>query len=628
MHLALKWKCLEPVTAIGCCWGAYAFGMLDGGITVGAIIGGSKLMQLWGEAKQTFGLGNSALLKRHQKAIRQRWEAKARGDWVKEADLNAADERLASHLLEAIPPAKDLGLTIVDNQPYPTKAARMIVDRLALRDDCRIFRMEGEEGSSRTARIFALEVLEASLEAALAEPEYAQKLFPWFLADIGRGVARLEKKLDEGLGLQAKHTKALRENDEKIFERMVRIEKLLEGHVEIPSSVLRETIISELEALPGSTDGELAQAVIAFKLRHDRLLAQVRRIKTFDNRIASIKASAQEALEEYDHALAARLYRNARQLLNARTAERARESAEFADAEAQALLLEGDWPEATSVWLSASEKLRPFDVTAAGMIAVQCATELFYRGLRLDGGELEAADAVLADLIKLESTHSHPFLKATVYSDRGLVLSRLGQRSDDGERVGYIEDALTHLTEAEGAIRKEDFPLLWAECRNRHGSALAIGGHDEAGEKAIKRCEEAIDAFRDAREVFAKEGEDLLVMSARNNTSGVLAMLALLKNSAKIMSEAVDEARIACNFFTENGNQIEGADGEENIAILLQCRAAMEPTEIAIKTLEKALEHAEKAAHIFEKEGATFNCAKARETHARISTDLREHLDE
>ena len=191
--MSLKWSSLELLAAIGCGWAAYAIGVLDGGIVVGGIVGGAKLVGAFSEARQKHGLQSSRHMARQRAAILRAWEFRGKEDWIFEADLEAADYLMARDLAECIPPVSELGRTVVDREPYPARAAAMIVDRLAQRHE--IFRKSGEIGASETARTFAPTVVEASLESALSNDSYARQLIPHMLIDIGQGVGQVRESV-------------------------------------------------------------------------------------------------------------------------------------------------------------------------------------------------------------------------------------------------------------------------------------------------------------------------------------------------------------------------------------------------------------------------------------------------
>jgi hypothetical protein len=115
----------------------------DGGASA-AVVGGAKLLGVFGEAKDRMDRDFAKVLRRQMARIRARWDDVVETeDWAQAADLAAADERLAKHLADSIPSAKELGGTIRGGKPYPQEAALLIVAELAKRDDCAIFRAEG-----------------------------------------------------------------------------------------------------------------------------------------------------------------------------------------------------------------------------------------------------------------------------------------------------------------------------------------------------------------------------------------------------------------------------------------------------------------------------------------------------
>ena len=502
--MGLKWKCIEPLTAIGCGWGAYAVGVLDGGLTAGAIVGGSALMRIWAEAKQKVGLDSEKVTKRQRKRIMAVWDARAGEDWLIEADLLAADERLAEHLAEAIPSHKELGLSIRDGKAYPAHAARMIVDRLAARPDCRIFSQEGEAGASVTARTFALEVVEASLEAALEIPEYAQKLHTWFFVAINEGIGEANKKLDR---LEAR------------VDEVLRLLQTSLGQLAIPDPVLRETIVYELSARPGSSDAELADAIRQFKAKHDRLRAQVGRIEAFDNEIASIKAEAAEALQAFDHGKAAGLYAEARKKIDALSAERAKQGAEFAKAEAEALILENDWRSATAVWKDAAAKLKPYDVAASVNLLNESANRLRHLNFRFGKPPTLTAQAMCRDLLEEFEMRMNARGKAIVRETLARALLDGSETVASQAELNSLEEAAELFEQVANYWREESTPKF-ADMKEAQGSCLGKVGRAAHVTRSADALSKAEACFDDALRAGSDAGWDAVRLSSLEHNLG------------------------------------------------------------------------------------------------------------
>lgn len=184
-------KLLEPLTSIGCALGAGAVGVLDGGLTAGALVGGTALIARFHEQCAKHGLDSTKLIDKMRLAVLRDWD---RPDQTQEErDVIAlASNAMAAHIADCLPTREELAATALKGERiYPAVAAALVVNRLALcSDDCRaLFDAPG------TARTFALDVVERALRLAKDDPDYAPLLTLDLVIEIAGGVGRIEAML-------------------------------------------------------------------------------------------------------------------------------------------------------------------------------------------------------------------------------------------------------------------------------------------------------------------------------------------------------------------------------------------------------------------------------------------------
>ncbi|MEM7703453.1 MAG: hypothetical protein AAF251_16060 [Pseudomonadota bacterium] len=595
-------KCIEPLTYIAGGWGAYALGALDGGITVGAMAASGALVRIWAEAKEKFDLDSKRVLKHQRERILARWEQHSGESWVAQADVNAADERLAKHLGEAIPSAKELGLSIRDGKAYPAEAAKMIVDRIALRSDCKIFREEGHEGSSVTARRFALEVVEAALEAALEIPEYAQKLHTWFFVAINEGIGEANDKLDAILAGQFDVAAALALTEERakqrhealltkvdqLQEQVAALVKALSEQSTLPDPILRDTIMLELEAKPGSTVQDLAGAVVRFKAKHDELQAELDQIQTLDNRLAALKAHADEAMRNYDHDAADRIFGEMRELEDERAVESVRRSVRFATSQAKARMLNRDSKGAAQVWLDASYKLLPYDAEAAGALRNSAGIALFEFGLRYPGDALETAVYMFRKALEAFDEKTMTSGWATAQNNLGNALSTLGERNDG---VAHFDEAVAAYRASLKVRSFDAAPKVWAMTQNNLANVLATLGYRKGRLAGEENLRDAVVAYEEVLSVNARDLTPLDWANTQNNLGNCLSMLGGFvdgPNGEALLRQAESAYRAALEVRTRKANPVDWAQTNSNLGIVLRNQAERATKQRSIELLVEA----------------------------------------
>ncbi len=134
----------------------------------------------------------------------------------------------------------------------------------------------------------------------------------------------------------------------------------------------------------------------------------------------------------------------------------------------------------------------------------------------------------------------------------GLALTRLGEReSGQVELIRRLEDAVVAFREAREEFTRESVPLEWAVTQNNLGVALRALGERESGQvELIRRLEEAVAAFREALKEFSRERVPLQWAATQNNLGVALRALGARESGAEKLEQAVVAYREALKEYT------------------------------------------------------------------------------
>ncbi len=570
--MALKWNCLEPLTAIGIGVGACAIAPLDAGLTAGAVIGGAGLFSRLKQNSRKAGLDDEKLVARVQKKLVD--ELKHWDQAEERAAAERADAAMQTLLPQVMLRRDQLAATVTQarkqNERYPVLAARLVVDELARHDP--MFEQPRAGAPQRYERVFALEAVEAALRSGMNDPEYATLLTLDIAIELGAAIREttdavqsLHEEVDAGFARQEE----LAEASERRFDRL---EAMLSEKLGVPLEVISREIAAILELKPAASEAELYDDLRSFKGQHDRLRARVAQIETFDNQLTALKSEADEALARYDHDRAAALYRKARSLIDERTAERARQGTEFARAEAEAWMLERNWQAAAQVWRDSAHKLAPFDAKAAGDLLNTAGIALSEFGTKYGDLALEAAIASFRAALEMHMREDLPVDWAMTQNNLGLSLRTQGERLGGQAGMGLLREAVAAFRAALEMHTREDLPVDWAKTQNNLGIALAIQGMRLGGQTGIDLLGEAVAAYRQALEVHTREDLPVEWAGRQNNLGLALATQGeRLGGQAGIalLGEAVAAYRQALEVYTSEDLPVDWAMTQNNLGLTL-----------------------------------------------------------
>ena len=173
-----------------------------------------------------------------------------------------------------------------------------------------------------------------------------------------------------------------------------------------------------------------------------RLLTQVRALEEQDERIASLKLAAEQAVLELRLEDARRLIREAGAIQRAeRTLPILKEQAALAETEAQIALLGGDVDEAYHVLTSSAASFGPFDRKEMLRRHWTAWQSLHQHGVRYGGGGLLRAIDLMRQVIANLNEREKGYDRAIMLSALGLSLRNQGERATGREALERLAEA-------------------------------------------------------------------------------------------------------------------------------------------------------------------------------------------
>ncbi|MCL9998892.1 MAG: tetratricopeptide repeat protein [Erythrobacter sp.] len=494
----MSWVCEEKLAAVAL--GCVGLATLDPEKVVGGAVAATGLMRLWGAAREQDGVGSDALLARVRKRVGKGFKQWTAGNPGAEADIRAADNAMAQHLAECVPPVAELAKTTYDDEDFPAYAARLIVDRLAARNP--IF-SETSDIRVPAAREFALAVVTGALTEAKSVEPFMLRLTQEVVLLIPQHLQRIERTVEAGFASQ----------DAQFAE----LKAMLSSQLGIPIEVLGREITAILELNPATSQAELYDDLRDYKRKHDALAAQLDAVLVADNRIAALKADAEAALAAYDHDAADRIFGEMRAVEDERIAAGMRRSAEYAVGQAQARMLKRDWQGAAEVWMDAGHKLALFDAEAGGDLLNAAGKALTDFGEKFAGGAMEAAIAAYRAALEFRTYNDLPAAWAATQNNLAAALGVLGDRSAGEAGIARLAEAVTAFRAALKVYARDEFRANWATTQGNLGTALRLQGERCGEVEGDALFAEAATAYRAVLEVCDQEILPAQWARAKNN---------------------------------------------------------------------------------------------------------------
>jgi|GEM_PF-5610350 len=676
--MALKWNCLEPLTAIGIGVGACAMAPIDAGLTAGAVIGGAGLLSRLKQNSRQAGLDDEKLVARVQKKLLgelKHWDQAEEREAAERADA-AMQTLLPQVMLRRDQLAATVTQARERDERYPVLAARLVVDELARHDP--MFEQPRAGASQRYERVFALQAVEAALRSGMNDPDYATLLTLDIAIELGAAIREtidaiqtLHDKVERGFAAVQQELAQIKAQGPSDNAKLARLsEKAMRG------AIARFVAFS-----PRAGTEDIVQAVEEFAEDYERLRDRVRKLDAHDNRVRGLQQAAEQALEaDGDIEEARRLLREATELRREAALAPVKDAAETQAALAEADLAALDWESAAANWRTAASMLAPFDATAAGDLGNTAGNALRAFGEKYGGGALEAAVVALRATMEIQTHEDRPIAWAMTQGNLGIALKNYGAMigGEDGDKlIGEAVEAFRHvlevftgeempdewaqtqnnlgaalttrgqrlegqdgndlLSEAVAAFRaalelhtRYEHPVEWALTQNNLGVALLIQGERLIGQAGTNSLGEAVAAFREALEVRTREDMPDGWAVTQNNLGAALARRGERvegQEAIALMGGAITAFRSTLEVRALDDLPVDWALTQENIGLALESLADCD-LDRRWQHLQEAREAVTLSLEVFDPENMPFNFEKAKKCLARIEAKIAEHCSD
>lgn len=522
-------KSLDKLIALA--GGCLVFATGGGTIAAGAAMTGSgaSLFNAWRESKEKHGPESERVLAQMIEKVRGEFDAGAMLSAEDEQLLDSADHSLDAVLLESIPPPAKLAEAFGRSEGFARAAAMLVLAEVAARDD--LFAESGEHAHP-LARRFALAAIEAALETALTNRDYFQRLLPYALEEVGRGVSGIrDAQSQQGQTLQ------------RIEESGARVEALLQA----------------LEATP---TGKRARREIGDNRPFVVLARRINQeVDDPDQALAELTAMVELVLQRQAEA---KQGTNLGELVDSalrRIAENSRRGEfELAANEAAAAFVEWERNEAErrDVVRQAGLKLVEANIEQNVLQRDADATAQWaVRGVELEYGPgddrmdalgdtidawYERGDAAASNFDLLVVVAIARLMLAGCSNDRerwfsllwlGNAYGKLGEREPDNAR---LKDAAETFRTAFKYVDREESPTGWALTQGNLGGILAQLGERE---QSIDQLEAAAAAFRAALQQYSQQETPVDWARIQNNLGAVLIAIGSLTGNPTKFEESI-----------------------------------------------------------------------------------------
>ncbi len=488
--MKLDWLCAEKATAVSL--GCAGLMLADGGLMAGGAIAGAGLLGLWNNARRADGVSSKKVLAEARAALLADYAGWAEGRDLLEADLIAADQAMARHLLDCVPPVAELARTTFHAEEFPAHAALLVVDGLA--DKNPIFSAT-HSSRSPAAREFALLVMKSALTKAKEQLPFLQRLtqeivllLPQYLvriesavkaADVGsqQRDAAMEAMLQQIIASQQQSATAQGVSADKLRMLALRIVTKVEDEGEAEcalSAAIDELLKLRDEAERGTNFGDEVDEAIR------RIFAKVE--------ANDLDGAGRQGAEEFRR-LAEMM--EGLQAAQASLAETNLSVARMAfDAEAMA-----HW---------AVERRRLAEGVAELTVAqLRFEQDEWYETALRHGQRLEMDVAIHLAQRSVAEAATAPD-RAMCENDLGIALTVQGERSGGAAGLALLARAVSAFEAALEVRTRADMPADWAGTQNNLGTALAAQGERSGGAAGLALLARAVSAYEAAMEVHTR----------------------------------------------------------------------------------------------------------------------------
>jgi tetratricopeptide (TPR) repeat protein len=365
------------------------------------------------------------------------------------------------------------------------------------------------------------------------------------------------------------------------------------GDQAVPDRAIREAVARFIDVEPGARQADLAAEIERFEAGYRALQAQVTAIVLVDNRVAALKADAEQALAEGDLDKARAAWGAAADAAREKAAEPVRNAALLRAAEADAHLLALDWQAADAAWTEAAAMLAPFDREGAEAIAEEASDRLQGHGERFArAGALDAAIARRRSLAEALRSRGDRQEAARLWNNLGNALSTQGERTGGAEGLRLLDEAVAAYREALVVRARTDMPAKWAMTPNNLGTALSTQGERTGGAEGLRLLDDAVAAYREALTVYTRADMPAEWATTQDNLGNALRIQGGRTGGAeglRLLDEAVAAHREALTVHARADMPADWAATQNNLGVALRTQGERTGGAEGLRLLDEAV---------------------------------------
>ncbi|MEM6939878.1 MAG: hypothetical protein AAF943_18080 [Pseudomonadota bacterium] len=294
---------------------------------------------------------------------------------------------------------------------------------------------------------------------------------------------------------------------------------------------------------------------------YEALKAQVDAIPENMQRLANLKAAAQDAIARVD-------LDEVENLMSMVHEAELEEAAKSAEIRADNALLRGDTAKAYALLNSSADSFGAVDKPEPARRRLRFAHKLFQHGLRYGGDSLVVAASMLTRALELLEEGSYDWLKGQI--NLAVALQEQAIRADGPKSDELLTEAVTRHRIVLEVCTREKNPVLWSVTQNNLGNTLQRQGTRIEGTMGANLVAQAVDAYRAALEVRTRDAEPIRWAMTQNNLGAALAYQGSRTEAAEglnLLARAATAYREALSVRTRDANLVQWAETKNNLAI-------------------------------------------------------------
>lgn len=539
------------------------------------MIGGAGLIARFREGTAKAGLDEPALLSKMQMSVLRDW---TRPYDMTQTDVDAlalADAAMTKHLPKVMLSRAELAgsSTEAAKEPYPKYAARLVVDRLA-ECDAMFAAPEDPAAEPSLARLFALHVIEAGLNLAREDKDYATLLTLDLVIAGNAAHATTHEKLDQ---LDARVAARAEEDRQIGGEHSALLKQILAavgGDAE--ERGVTEKALIELARRVADNIPDAAQAIAQLQRAIDEYIGlrdQAARGSNLGDLVdeALRRIAAQNEQGKFDAGAdeGARAY--AELIEQGQTLRAAKLNIIAANIDQHRMRVDA---EAIALWICEGLEVEHGRLTATALFPEieRYRDKGLIFGLRL---ELDVAIKLAA---RAAANAEGDGELAAALNLQGIVSSDQGERTGGEAGLVLLDDAVSAYRAALAIYTETTMPAKWAMAQNNLAIALQTQGERTGGEAGLALLQAAVSAYRTVLTVYTETAVPTYWATTQNNLA-----IALQTQGGRTGGEAglalLDEAvlayRAALTVYNETTTPVDWAMTQNNLATVLKTQGEL-----------------------------------------------------